>query len=260
METEERAKLMGWVPQEDFKGDPDKWTSAEDYVDKADNLMPIMRSQNKKYEEQLHKTNATLEATKTELASMKKTVENIVRVNSKVSEREYERALETIRKEQAKAIDANDGDRFKELEADKDALEKNKPEKIEVVESPKAENPEFEAWVKDNTWYNEDQELREYSDYMASVVSRGNPQLRGEALFNTVKDRVKATFPNKFENPNRQEASVVDGGTNQGSGDIGKGGKTYRDLPADAKKACDGYVASGLMTKEEYCKDYFEEE
>lgn len=259
METEERAKLMGWVPQEEFKGDPDKWTSAEEYVDKADNLMPIMRSQNKKYEEQLHKTNATLEATKAELASMKKTVENIVRVNTKVSEREYERALETIRKEQAKAIDENDGDRFKELEADRDALEKNKPEKIEVAAPEKAENPEFETWVKDNTWYKDDQELREYSDYMASVVSRSNPQLRGQELFNAVKDRVQATFPTKFENPNRQEANVVDGGATQGSGDTAKN-KTYRDLPADAKKACDGFVSDGLMTKEEYLKEYFEEE
>ena len=28
-ESEVKAKRLGWVPQEDFKGDPDKWRDAE---------------------------------------------------------------------------------------------------------------------------------------------------------------------------------------------------------------------------------------
>ena len=259
MEVEERAKTMGWVPQDDFKGDPEKWTSAEDYVDKADHIMPIMRAQNKKYEEELKAKSIGWKKTEEELSGLKKTVEKMVRVNTKVSEREYERALETIRNEQAKAIDDNDGDKFKELETQKDTLEQNKPEKVEVVADAANENPEFTKWVEQNAWYNEDAELRNYSDYMASVVSQQNPQLEGEALFDSVKERVKATFPDKFENPNRKLASDVDAGTNQGgSGEIKE--KSYRDLPADAKAACDGFVESGVMTREEYAKDYFEEE
>jgi len=259
MELEERARTMGWVPQEDFKGDPDKWTSAEDYVDKADHIMPIMRAQNKKYEEELKAKSIGWKKTEEELIALKKTVESIVRVNTKVSEREYERAMETIRNEQATAIENQDGEKFKELEAQKDTLVQNKPEKIEVVEDAPAVNPEFTKWVEGNQWYNEDAELRNYSDYMASVVSRENPQLEGELLFDAVKNRVQATFPDKFENPNRKMPSDVDGGTNQG-GSGGLKAKSYRDLPADAKAACDRFVAEGVMTREEYAKDFFEEE
>ena len=259
MEVEERAKTMGWVPKDDFKGDPERWTSAEDYVDKADNIMPIMRAQNKKYEEQLKNQSSVLESTKAELASMKKTVDSIVRVNTKVSEREYERALETIRNEQAVAIENNDGDKFKELEADKDKLIENKPEKIVVEESKPDGNPAFDEWVVKNDWYNTDTELREYSDYMATVVSKANPQLYGADLFDTVKDRVKATFPSKFENPNRQEPGAVDGGTNQGQ-NSGTGGSTYSDLPDDAKTACNQFVEDGLGKKKDYVDMYFEEE
>jgi hypothetical protein len=259
MDVEERAKTMGWVTMEDFKGDPDKWTSAEDYVDKADNIMPIMRAQNRKYEEELKAKSIGWKKTEEELAALKKTVENIVRINTNVSEREYERAMETIRNEQATAIENNDGEKFKALEAQKDTLVKNRPEKVEIVKEDPPVNPEFTKWVTHNTWYNDDPELRNYSDYMASVVSRENPQLEGEALFEAVKNRVKATFPDKFENPNRNKAGDVDGGTNQG-GSGEKKNKSYRDLPADARSACDRFVAEGLMTREEYAKDYFEEE
>lgn len=259
METEERARLMGWVPQDEFKGDPDRWTSAEDYVAKADTLMPIMRAQNKQYEEKLQMTSEELKATRHELQSLKKTLENVVRVNTKVSEREYERALETIRKEQAAAIENNDGARFQELEADKDKLIQNKPEKIEVDDRPKG-NPEFEAWVEKNQWYNTDNDLREYADYAASVVSRSHPNLAGKEFFEEVKRKVMGVYPAKFENPNRQNASDVDGGSVQGAGDTKKKGKTYRDLPQDAKQACDAFVKDGLMTKEDYIKEYFEGE
>jgi hypothetical protein len=37
------------------------------------------------------------------------------------------------------------------------------------------------------------------------------------------------------------------------------GGKSYAALPDDAKKACDRFVKQGLMTKEQYIKDYFGE-
>lgn len=259
MDVEERARTMGWVPQDEFKGDPEKWTSAEDYVDKADHIMPIMRAQNRKYEEELKAKSIGWKKTEEELAALKKTVANIVRVNTKVSEREYERALETIRNEQATAIENQDGERFKALEAQKDTLVKNKPERVEVEPDVPGVNPEFTKWVEHNQWYNEDAELRNYSDYMASVVSRENPQLEGTLLFDAVKNRVQATFPNKFENPNRNKPSDVDGGTNQGS-DGPKKDKTYRDLPADAKAICDGWVADGVLTREEYVKDFFEEE
>ena len=260
MDVEERAKTMGWVPKDDFKGDPERWTSAEDYVDKADNIMPIMRAQNKKYEEKLKAQSSVIESTNAELKSMKKTVENIVRVNTKVSENAYERALETIRTEQATAIENNDGEKFKELEADKDKLIENKPEKIVVEESKPDGNPEFDEWVTSNDWYTKDIELRNYSDFMAGVVSKENPQLTGTELFDAVKDRVKATFPSKFENPNRQEPGAVDAGTNQGSNTGTGDGTAYRDLPADAKAVCDQQVADGLVTQEEYVSIYFEEE
>ena len=49
-ELEKRAKMMGWVPKEEFRGDITKWTPADQYVKRADELMPIMKTQMRKYE------------------------------------------------------------------------------------------------------------------------------------------------------------------------------------------------------------------
>ena len=259
MDVEERAKLQGWVPKEEFKGDPERWTSAEDYVERADHIVPIMKKQNKKYEEQLKKQGDDLASTKAEISNLKETLRKVVSINEKVSEREYNRAIETIKKEQEVAINEQDGAKFRQLENDKDNLIKNKPERVNI-ESPTqpAENPAWQAWVAKNDWYNDDPDLKNYSDYTATIVQRENPQLVGEEFYEAVKNRVKAAMPHKFENPNRQEASAVVGGDIQGKTEPKK--KGYNSLPQEAKQACDNFVAEGLMTKEEYVKDYFEEE
>jgi hypothetical protein len=44
-------------------------------------------------------------------------------------------------------------------------------------------------------------------------------------------------------------------------GEVKPTGKTYADLPADAKKQANIFVKDGLFkTKEDYAKSYFEEE
>src|ERR1035437_653917 len=48
MEAEQEASLMGWMPKEQFKGDPAKWTSAEEFVDRGKHLMPILRKNNER--------------------------------------------------------------------------------------------------------------------------------------------------------------------------------------------------------------------
>jgi type II secretory pathway component PulM len=265
MDVEERAKLMGWVPKEDFKGDPDRWTPAEDYVERADHVMPIMKAQMSKYEEQLQSTGEELKSTRTELANLKTTMEKVIKVNSKVSEAAYQRAVETIRKEQRQAINDSDGDRFEQLERDKEKLEAARPEKIEVEEKPVI-NPEFEEWVKENEWYNTDTDLRDYCEGVAPQVAAQNPHFTNKQLYAAVKERAMNLFPDKFENPNRKEKSAVASSDRQGEQKPAGKGK-FTNLPKEAKDAWASMEGQGLKnidgsdyTKEDYAKDFFEGE
>ncbi len=66
---------------------------------------------------------------------------------------------------------------------------------------------------------------------------------------------MKQKFPEKFGNPRRSRPSPVEGATSAGGKQ--KKGKSYDDLPPEAKSTCDRYVEQGLMKKDEYVKEYF---
>jgi hypothetical protein len=63
-EIAQRAKMMGHIPKEEFRGDPEKWVDADKYVERAENLMPILKSQLGKYENEISSLKATVDGQK----------------------------------------------------------------------------------------------------------------------------------------------------------------------------------------------------
>ena len=41
-ETEDKARRLGWVPKEEFKGDPENWRSADEFMARGEQLLPIV--------------------------------------------------------------------------------------------------------------------------------------------------------------------------------------------------------------------------
>ena len=52
---EDRAAQMGWVPVDKFRGDPAHWVDAETFVKKGEEVMPILRANNRRLEEKRRK-------------------------------------------------------------------------------------------------------------------------------------------------------------------------------------------------------------
>ena len=76
-------------------------------------------------------------------------------------------------------------------------------------------------------------------------------------FLNEVTTRVKRMYPEKFNNVNRTKPSPVEGNSPAGVGK--KGGKSFNDLPAEAKEACLKFEKTKLLTREQYVKEYFGE-
>jgi hypothetical protein len=106
--------------------------------------------------------------------------------------------------------------------------------------------------VNDNRWYIENPKLAAYADGLADRIRAEGYD--GQAYFSELTKRVKADFPNEFENPARHKANGVEAGGQKGSTD--SKAHTYENLPADAKAACNDFVAQGFTTKEDYLKNY----
>ena len=48
--VEQEARTLGWVPQEEFKGDPNRWVDADTFVERGHTVMPILRKNNERLE------------------------------------------------------------------------------------------------------------------------------------------------------------------------------------------------------------------
>jgi hypothetical protein len=247
-EIVQRAKMMGHIPKEEFRGDPEKWVPADKYVERADSMMPIMKSQMGKYENEISNLKATVE-------SQKKTTEKLLKMGETVQQRAYEQAKKDLTKEQAQAVADGDVAKWQQLEDQKDKLPQ--PEKIEV--EPVQSSPVFDQWLTGNEWYLKDEDMTDFANLHAQKLTKANPQMPYHQVLKDVETKIKEIFPNKFENPNRQQASAVEATGRQI--EVKTGGKTYNDLPADAKAMCDQNVEQKLFkNKEDWVKAYFEEE
>jgi len=251
-EVEKRARLMGWMPKENFKGDPERWQPADAFVKRADELMPIMKTQLRKYEDRISRQD-------TELSEVRKTLERIAKTSEKAMERAYEQAKSDIIKKQAAAVAAGDTETWANLEQEKDKLEK--PEKIEVKPTetrPNEENPMFKSWHQENEWYLTDPAMTRYANaYAQENANAGIPYTQWLEM---IEGAVKEAFPHKFNNPARKTPAPVDAGSNRGNLPGRPKAKTYNDLPAEAKTICDRQVRDGLFkSREDYVKIFFEE-
>jgi len=248
MDIEEKARTMGWVPKEEFRGDPEKHITAEEFVERGENIMPILKERLGKFEERIDSQVQQIE-------KLNQTVSNVVRMSKTASERAYKKAVRDLQKQQREAAHSGDGEAF-----DRVAKEIEELEKTQVDEKPSDIHPDYNGWVQKNQWYVEDEQLSEYADFVANKIHQTGG-LEGRALYEEVTKRVKKQYPEKFENPKRQTPPPVEGGGGEGGETTKSKKKTYRDLPADAKEVCDRQISQGLWKdRDEYVAEYFAQE
>lgn len=240
-EIEDKARKMGWTPKEEFRGDPEKWRDAAEFVERGENMIPIMKATVKKQEQKI--------------SDLEKTIKEFADYHSKTEQRAYERAFRELKEKQIQAVAAGDAQTFVKVDAEIEDLRKQASEVPTIKPQNNAVDPVYEEWASRNKWI-EDKTLEKEAEAQAIYLrERGNTKT-GTEFLDAVKERVKREFPEKFENPRRNAAPAVEGSTTTQR----KGGKTYSDMPPEVRAACDRFVAQKLLTKEAYVKQYFEGE
>jgi len=254
MEEEEKARKQGWVPQEEFKGDPEIWRSAEEFNKRGEEILPIVKERLEKtlsQNDQILKDNQDI---KLELQKTKETMSELNDFYKGTEERAFKKALNELKKEQKTAAAAGDADKVLEISAEiegvRDAMVKEPaktPDKSTV-------SPDFKPWQDNNKWYGTDPELTTYADSVLSYVGRVKYPSDVE-FYEAVTEEVKKRFPDSFENANKKKPSAVDGGGGKSVNGTTK--KSYDNLPDDAKKACDKFVRDiPGFTKKQYIDTY----
>lgn len=242
------AREMGWVPLEEFRGEGDKWRSADEFVERGREILPILR----KNKEELLKQNRQLRA---DIDEMKDTFEEFKEHRKADRERIYKQAIEDLKSRKVAAIADGNGELVVEID---DAIEeireesKKQPEvKQKQPETPQVD-PIFQEWVDDNEWFVKNTSLQYAANAAGAEILEETPGLKGRKFLDKVAERVKERYPEKFS-VRRDAPAAVEGNTGNPRSTKKK---SYETLPAEAKSACDKFVKQGLMTREEYVKDY----
>lgn len=240
--VEDRARRMGWVPSEEFRGDKAKWSDAATFVKNGEESLPILRERLRSME----RTNVELSKSVSEFKTQSDS-------NFKKGYEKAKRELEAEIKTKAKAGDdegaAAAATELAELEGEKVKRE-----------AAGDKDPVFDAWSAQNTWYT-DPELKAEAEVEAFRLRRKGEKSEGAEFLDKVKEAIKKRFPEKFENPRRKEASGTERSSAGGDESTRSGAKKgWEHLPTDAKEAGERYVKQKLYKdKAAYAAAYWEQ-
>ena len=241
-----KAEKMGWTPKEQFRGDPEKWRPADEYVERGEQVLPILKAHNRRIEK--------------ELAEVKNTLKEFGEYHTQTEKRAYEKALTELKEQRAKAVADGDGAMFTKVD---EAIEKIKDDLQEKSKRVAKDDydPVFDEWKERNSWLN-DPKMEAYGNSMAQYLreTKGITVVGAEFLELVTKE-VKEAFPHKFENPKRNAAVSVETGSPPR-----KGGKSFADMSAESRSACERMAKAAYLDnpkeaqrfKDNFVKQYFE--
>lgn len=248
-DIEARARDMGWVPADEFKGDSSRWTDAETFVRRGEEILPILKSRLKKTEGRINELTETISSLREFHAEMsKKEVERKVAEATALLTRELEAARDAgdIGREVVAARKMNE---VAAIEAKE--MEKYSPSKPQDNQVP---HKDVVSWKRANPWFGEDAKKTLRAQSLANLIELDNPELSPRELLDILDSQLK--------NPDGRGTTRVSGGGGSSNSSASRSGRGYFSLPPDAKSFCDKesakYVGKGkpFATKEEW-QDYF---
>lgn len=247
-ESEVKARRLGWVPKEEFKGDESKWRDADEFLQRGEEIQGYLKAD-------LERLHQTLSQRDREIVEIRQTMDEFRKFHNETEARAYKRAIEELKQLKVSAIEDGNGQKVVEIDEQIDMLKEAQQKPKAEAPKPSAQvNQEYVEWAQSNPWYAQDRELQELADDFGEIVKKSKPDLVGKAFLEEVTRRVRRAAPEKFENPNRNQSTVGSSSDNRSASTKRK--KSYNDLPSEAKQACDRFVKQGLMTQEQYIKEY----
>lgn len=239
------ARAHGWVPEDQWRGDPSDWVDAHTYVRKGREVRGLLR----KELDTLRKEKSDLEA---RLAAQGATVAELREYMAKLEQRATENVMKSLKAEKRDAIASGDMVRADEIEEQIDALKASEsavPKPKDPVPQPTV-HPEVAAWMARNPWFSdENPELVDYCNgatlSLIQAKQRAGQSFTPTSILEEVTERARKAFPQHFHDG---AAAMFDGGGHGGGGGTPRssGRKSgFASLDADARAQFQRFYDAG---------------
>jgi hypothetical protein len=226
-ELEVAAREQGWYPPEENKGDAPKggFKTAFEFLQKGEEILPIVRAQNKKLKTRLDKAEKDIK----EISATSKEANAFLQKQVDKERRENKALLENLEQSRANAITEGDGQAAVGLERQIAEL------RAQPQSNPMADSL-ISAWRSDNEWYDKNDVMRDWANgYSRSLADQGVAP--GVPRLTRVAEQARKLFPSAFSSGTTEEAGPGDlgGGGRRSGGPVGR--KGFDDLPDEAQES-----------------------
>lgn len=278
---EREAKEMGWAPKENWRGPSDAWLDADKFVERGKTFVPFLQHERKKLRGELSTRDQEIATLRQQNAEINTQLKAITTFNEEMAKERQERRKTEIGTELKAAREAGDDVRVAELQNELGEVVKAKPAPAatpptQQQQPPTQQQPQILPWVKSFLDSNEDffNNPRKVALFNIEVLERRKAgdgrvgESDGTAFLTEARETVEKMFGGnpRRQMPSKGEESRSGGGNNSGGGG-GSGGKTYADLPPEARVKCDAqeerYMGKDKVFKDQkswrahYVSEYF---
>lgn len=196
---EAAARKSGWVPKEEFKGDPSEWKSAKQFNEFGELL------------EHTHQQ-------KRKIQKLTETTEQLVNSIKTIQEQSYQKALAELQAKTREAVAVGDVDTFERLQAEQNQLQK--PQTFDMPELPKVPDHIMDSlnrFKAENTWFKPNPSdatatAREKAMTAFAIAKEQELLTKGVEygiILKTIKEDVRKEYASYFGNPNQSLPSAV---------------------------------------------------
>lgn len=142
LSVDDRARTMGWVPEDEYKGNPEHWRPADEFVQKFEEDDRVMRSTYKRVEQK----NVELQ---NQLSEMSTNMDKMVEFMTATKQKE----INDLKKQLETYVEVGDVEGAKRVN---DAIvEASAPEPVQQPQ-PNGMHPEAQAFIERNSWMRAD--------------------------------------------------------------------------------------------------------
>ena len=276
-DMEARARDLGWRPKSDWKGHPDAWKPADEFVRRGEEVLPIVRSRAMRAEAKVAELESRVAEMNRGFDDRLKRIDNVSQMALRKQAQQITSYYEGLKR---KAVEDGDTARYDQInqqhaqhwnEFQQEASQASAPPEPKETDQPAHQrDPEKEkiaqGWVSKQDWWDRDQVLTKAATEYHQALMRSDPHLTLEDNLAETEKYLQWKYPNRLPQTSRPapqqqpHAPGVEGGGRQPAG-VGRA-RGWNDLPPEAKTAATKYIEQGLYTNDakgraEYASEYW---
>lgn len=223
------ASELGWAPKEQFRGNPDEWKPADEFIRAGRDIQKT-----------LHR----------DVKDLRSTVDNMSRTSATLLEQQLARQKTELEARFHEAVEAGDSAGARQAVAAIDKLETQTPQPTQSA------TPEGQNFAQKHQWFGKDQEATEYAVNRAGHYA--NQGLSPARQLVAVEKDMRDIFPDLFPAPAKPAPSVAQPASRTAS-TAGRA-KGFHDMPTAAQAAARDMADRGVIPNvDAYVVNYFKQ-